>query len=267
MLLCFYLCAVFVDLKKLKSEGAVVVDFGGCGGDLKLLIAYDYFCFSVVKLLIEMETLVVVAHHKDHHQYYGRDGGHVSTEFDMFGTAPAGGFAGINCRIFESGAGLLPTPSNSCSTPVTKKTFFDSFSPKTPSPLVNENQKSLTKNAKSSAIAIPVTINFENEGGFHFSERWAGPAYSNSPPPSSLPLPKFSMRPKRTVSLELPTSAYKIDLHSFAKSAPSSPTRGRSPSPNDMFGCPESATSDMFDRADSATKTLRRILNLDISDE
>ncbi|KAK9281403.1 hypothetical protein L1049_004303 [Liquidambar formosana] len=93
-------------------------------------------------------------------------------------------------------------------------------------------------------------------GDFSFSELWAGPAYSNSPPPSSLPIPKFSLKPKRTVSLDLPVSASDIEMHPIARSAPPSPSRDPYTSPRDFFLS-----------ADSATKTLRRILNLDISDE
>ncbi|KAI3460890.1 hypothetical protein Pfo_017553 [Paulownia fortunei] len=196
-----------------------------------------------------METLVVVAHHRNH--------GHGPTKFDSFGSEPSGNFPGISCRTFQSGAGLLPTPVKSFSTPFTENAFSASLSPKTPSPYFNENQRSSKRNAKSSTIPIPIKINFENkEGEFHFSERWAGPAYSNSPPPSSLPLPRFSLPPKRTVSLDLPTLASEIDMHPIAKSAPASPTRWRSPSPSDLFAS-----------ADSATKTLRRILNLDITNE
>ncbi|KAL0458147.1 UNVERIFIED_CONTAM: hypothetical protein Slati_0441900 [Sesamum latifolium] len=204
-----------------------------------------------------METLVVVAHHRNHHQYYGRNRGHGPTKFDSFGSSPSGNLPGINCRSFESGtAGLLPTPSKVFSAPVTKNAF-SSLSPRTPSPSVNENHKCSKRSAKSITSPIPIKISFESkEEESHFSERWAGPAYSNSPPPSSLPLPKFFMRPKRTVSLDLPAFASEIDLHPIAKSAPASPTRGRSSFP-----------SDWFDSADSATRTLRRILNLDITDE
>lgn len=230
-----------------------------------------------------MEVLVVAGHHKNHHQYYGRSCGHDLTKFDSFGSAPSGNFTGISCRTFQSGAGLLPTPLKSFTTSLTKNAFSASLSPKTPSPSFNENKKCPKRNAKSSTVPIPIKINFENEGKFHFSERWAGPAYSNSPPPSSLPLPKFTLRPKRTVSLDLPTLASEIDMRPIAKSAPASPTRGRSPSPSDLFDPPSPSdlfeyssssylfeppsSSDLFDRADSATKTLRRILNLDITNE
>ncbi|XP_022898171.1 uncharacterized protein LOC111411801 [Olea europaea var. sylvestris] len=207
-----------------------------------------------------METLVAVAHHRNHHQYYGRNCGQGPARF---GSLPSGNsHGGVNCRAFQSGAGLLPDLRNSCTTtPVTEREFSNSFSPKTPSTFVNEDHKSSKKNSKSSVIPIPIEITFDNKDGgcednFHFSERWAGPAYSCSPPPSSLPMPKFSLRSKRAVSLDLHTASPEFDLPPMAKSAPASPTRGHSFS-----------STDLFDTADSATKTLRRILNLDISDE
>lgn len=230
-----------------------------------------------------METLVVAAHHRNHHQYYGRNRGHNSTKLDSFGSGPSENFRGISCRTFQSGAGLLPTPLRTYSSSLTKNSLSAPLSPKTPSPTFSENKKGLKPNAKSSTVAIPIKIKFEDEGKINFSERWAGPAYSNSPPPSSLPLPKFSMRPKRTVSLDLPTLASEIDMRPIAKSAPASPTRGRSPSPVDLFD-PSSPCNlfehhfprgtidppsfgNLLDRADSATKTLRRILNLDVTNE
>lgn len=203
-----------------------------------------------------METLVVVAHHRNH-QYHGRSRSHGSTRFGS-SSPPTGGFRGINCRTFHSGEGLPSAPVKPFSnkTPVTKKPFCPSFSPKTPSPLLHENPRKLKRIAKSNSVPIPLNITCGNgDGGLSFSERWAGPAYSNSPPPSSLPMPKFSLKPKRTVSLDLPTVASEIDLPPLSKSAPTSP-RERSPSPGNLF-----------DIEDSATKTLRRILNLDIDDE
>ena len=87
------------------------------------------------------------------------------------------------------------------------------------------------------------------------SELWAGPTYSNSPPPSSLPIPKFSVRPKRSVSLDFPGSCPEVEMQLRANSAPSSPRWEHSP----------------FARDDglfvSATNTLRRILNLNLDDE
>lgn len=198
-----------------------------------------------------METLVVNQHkNHHHHQYYGSYKGYNPVRCSY--SPPSSPFRGINCRTFQSGAGILPTP-------VTHKTSTFT-SEKTPSPAIKIHGVT-----RSSPIAINIpakAIAFDEEGIFSenlsFSERWAGPAYSNSPPPSSLPIPKFSMRPKRTVSLELePVSDLGIELERpIAKSAPASPTRERGPS-----------TRELFLSADSATKTLRRILNLDVGDE
>lgn len=224
-----------------------------------------------------METLVVVNQHRN--QYYGSV---KPNGTDRYGSSsPSRNFRDINCRTFQSGAGILPTPMKSFSTPVTKQSsshisIHYSSSSKTPSPTVNTYIHS-TENAtpKSNSKTKPIAINFKtarngrsfsenfsNEfESFSYSELWAGPAYSNSPPPSSLPIPKFSMRPKRTVSLELPvTHDYDRDIktpHSVAKSAPASPTRERG----------SGSSRDIFNSADSATKTLRRILNLDNAEE
>ncbi|CAN4093704.1 unnamed protein product [Withania somnifera] len=216
-----------------------------------------------------METLVVVAQHKNH--YYGRTKGQSPVRFGSFGSSPPSvGFKEINCRTFESGDGILPTPLRSCSSPVTKKAYASSFCSKSPSPSSSiwgdshsEGSKKSKKSAPSSAISMPIEIKVGADSRkmeclndeFSYSELWAGPAYSNSPPPSSLPIPKFSVKPKRTVSLDLPSSHSDIDLPPFAKSAPASPTRERSPSPGVLS-----------DSIDSATQTLRRILNLEITD-
>ncbi|XP_027160611.1 uncharacterized protein LOC113761706 [Coffea eugenioides] len=220
-----------------------------------------------------METLVVVAQHRN--QYYSRSKGHGPEPFGSFDSPPSKDFRGINCRTFQSGSGLLPTPIKSFSSPVPKRVFSPSFSPKTPSALLHSRSEEPKKSKKlaksSSAIPIPMKLKVDVDysrlassfsGEFNFSERWAGPAYSNSPPPSSLPIPKFSLRPKRTVSLDLPSSsASDIDFRPIAKSAPASPTRERSPSPDDLFHDGVSLS------VDSATKTLRRILNLDLTDD
>ncbi|KAK1263498.1 hypothetical protein QJS04_geneDACA009496 [Acorus gramineus] len=89
-------------------------------------------------------------------------------------------------------------------------------------------------------------------GGGRSGGLWAGPAYSNSPPPSSLPMPKFSLRQKRSVSVGPPPSPEREIMvpHPLAKSAPASPTRD----------------SESLDRT-AATRDLRRILNLDVSDD
>lgn len=196
-----------------------------------------------------METLLVVEQHRN--QYYGRSKGHGSGRCV---SSPSSDFREINCRTFESGAGILPTPLKVCTTPVAKGAC--PLSQRTPSPRSEDNKQPKTT-GKSSAIAIPFAKTSDFDKSFHedfpFSELWAGPAYSNSPPPSSLPIPKFSMRPKRTVSLELPGSAPVIKMHPIAKSAPPSPTREPYPSPRDF--------------TDFATKNLRRILNLDVADD
>ncbi|KAJ8547539.1 hypothetical protein K7X08_011125 [Anisodus acutangulus] len=189
-----------------------------------------------------METLVVVAHHKTH--YYDRTRVQAPGQFGSFGSPPYVGFKEINCRTFESGQGLLPTPLRSCSTPITKKGCSPSSSSSSiPVNCHSEGLKKLKKSTPSSAISIPINIkNGANSikveylnDEFAYSELWAGPAYSNSPPPSSLPIPKFTFKPKRTVSLELHGSPSDIDLPMLAKSAPASPTRDRSPSPGDPY--------------------------------
>ncbi|XVE73109.1 hypothetical protein DITRI_Ditri11bG0091200 [Diplodiscus trichospermus] len=209
-----------------------------------------------------METLVVVAQHRN--QYGGRVKPHGPARF---GSSPSRNFRGINCRTFQSGAGLLPTPFKCNSTSKTKLPSSPpssslSSSLKTPSPLTDATHSKTTR--KSSPIPInnktlrnDKSFNDEISGeGFLYSELWAGPAYSNSPPPSSLPIPKFSLRVKRTVSLDLPTADPVVDVQPTAKSAPASPTKELSPS-----------VAELFRSADSATKTLRRILNLDSTDD
>ncbi|GAB4841604.1 hypothetical protein Ancab_022318 [Ancistrocladus abbreviatus] len=204
-----------------------------------------------------METLVVVAEHRNQYCSSGK-----THSPGKFGVSPSRGFRDINCRAFESGAGLLPTPWKAYETPVLKRALS---SPETPAPCANstmnpkeEDGKPLRKNVKSSPISI--NLKGSNERAVNdnasFSELWAGPAYSNSPPPSSLPIPKFSLKPKRTVSLELPGLVPVVSLHPIAKSAPASPTRALTQPPIDFFR-----------NDDSATKTLRRILNLDICDD
>lgn len=179
-----------------------------------------------------METLVVVAHHRN--QYFSRCKNHVDIGDDF------------NCRNFQSGVGLLPTPLKPCATPtpVTKRGV---------SPPPEKHTNYLKRSVRSNSVPIPLKTD-----DFSYSELWAGPAYSNSPPPSSLPIPKFSLKPKRTVSLDLPGSVSEIDLHPIAKSAPASPTRERKANTDPR---------EIFRSADSATKTLRRILNLDMEDE
>ncbi|KAJ9188108.1 hypothetical protein P3X46_003500 [Hevea brasiliensis] len=215
-----------------------------------------------------METLVAVAQHRN--QYYSRVKAYKQARL---GSSPSRHFRGINCRTFQSGSRVLPTSFNTCGTTVTKGTLSTptSSSQKTPSPTIKAASNSHTvdnTHFKAAPKSSPIPINipsretpFNDELGVSsenlpFGELWAGPAYSNSPPPSSLPIPKFSMRPKRTVSLELPVSNSGIKGHPIAKSAPASPKREYSP-----------FAKDLFLSVDSATKTLRRILNLDVADD
>ncbi|KAG5051812.1 hypothetical protein JHK87_004010 [Glycine soja] len=202
-------------------------------------------------VIVVMETLFVVEQHKNQYCSRSKSQGHA-----RFGGSPSMGFRDINCRTFESGrTGILPTPLKSHG------------SPKTPP---NSDNKMVGK-VKVTPKSTPIPINGKacrkeesedvpNGGGVLLSELWAGPTYSNSPPPSSLPIPKFSVRPKRTVSLDLPgSSSPGIEMRLVAKSAPSSPSRERLDLP---------FTRDLFDdNADSATKTLCRILNLNINDD
>ncbi|KAL2935552.1 Transcription factor SOX-5 [Bienertia sinuspersici] len=209
-----------------------------------------------------METLVVVAQHRN--QYYSGRG--KSNSSMRFGSSPTGGFRDVNCRAFESGIGLLPSPFKGYGTPVMNRGFV---SPKPQTPCgksVGKSKSEDVKPSKKSVRSSPIPINLKVEDkktvktpsreSLSFSELWAGPAYSNSPPPSSLPMPKFSLKPKRTVSLELPALESDVSLQPMAKSAPASPTR-------------ESARSSLsfLNDDDSATKTLRRILNLDVVDD
>ncbi|GLJ11240.1 hypothetical protein SUGI_0148280 [Cryptomeria japonica] len=98
------------------------------------------------------------------------------------------------------------------------------------------------------------------------TENWAGPAYTNSPSPRSLPVPRFSMREMRSASLDLPPSPANNELNEgslpSSHSAPPSPTRDAQqcslllPSRQNLQGRGLSLD------ADFATKDLRRILNL-----
>lgn len=231
-----------------------------------------------------METLVIDGQH-NRNQYCNRS---FTRSSSQYGSPPLRKQKGFNCRSYHSGAGLLPNPIKSKSLSETSiKREIAALSPKTPSPSIYsscDETKNDRKPVRSAAVPIPMAMKLDDglmkEGAFfdefHFSELWAGPTYSNSPPPSSLPIPKFSLKPKRTVSLELPRSVSPIELRPVAKSAPSSPTRERSPSPIYFLSDIESVmeTSDQCylqqepaDQTEFATKALRRILNLDNDDQ
>ncbi|OVA05433.1 hypothetical protein BVC80_441g207 [Macleaya cordata] len=201
-----------------------------------------------------METLVLVAQHRNH--YYRRSKSHLP---NRFGCSPSRGFRDFNCRTFQSGSGILPTPIKTCNSSSLNKKTFSSPTHQNSVSLYNKDEKHFKNNGKSS----PSPINFKPfykeksfDGGFSDSKLWAGPAYSNSPPPSSLPIPKFTLQQKRSVSLEFPVLASEIKMQPIAKSAPPSPTREPFPSPSNFLLSTASATED-----------LRRILHLDIRDD
>lgn len=93
------------------------------------------------------------------------------------------------------------------------------------------------------------------------TERWAGPAYSNSPPPSSLPLPKFSTK----LTKSWPSESSPVDLK-FEVSVVSSPSACTSSAPRTSHSLrswmPVYESEGARDVA-FATENLRRILNLD----
>ncbi|KAF3326719.1 Proline-rich nuclear receptor coactivator [Carex littledalei] len=168
-----------------------------------------------------MEMLMVFAQHQTQ---YSRNKSHPS---DQFASPPSKNFRAINCRTFQAGLTDLKSPPQ-----------FHSEPP-----------KQLSK-AKSKPISItPSKLAKFNSEDLSLCPPFAGPAYSNSPPPSSLPIPKFSLRQKRSVSLELPVCKSEIDMRPMAKSAPTSPTGER-------------VAEFSLDVA-IATENLRRILHLD----
>lgn len=212
-----------------------------------------------------METLVVFDQHSG--RYNGKNRGHGSSPSSRV-------FREINCRTFQSGGvGILPTPVRAWK-PVGKPGFgFSENFVKTPSPDCvksgfegkNSSRKLRSGLKKSSSVPTPFNVKVNSDENkflyckkLSYSELWAGPAYSNSPPPSSLPMPKFSVPPKRTVSLELPSSELDVQLHQVSRSAPPSPKRDHANSGRNVFHSADYA---------SATKDLRRILNLDMDDE
>lgn len=202
-----------------------------------------------------METLVLVAQHRNH---YNR-----SSNFHLPNrvvSSTTRGFKDINCRTFRSGSGILPTPFKSCNnSSLNKKAFSSPVNHNSVVPYNEKEEKPLKNNGRSN----PIPINFKSfskvntfDEGLSDSKLWAGPAYSNSPPPSSLPIPKFTLKQERSDSLEFPILTSDIKKQPISKSAPTSPKR-------DQFHCP----SHFLLRNEAATKDLRRILHLDIGDE
>lgn len=103
------------------------------------------------------------------------------------------------------------------------------------------------------------------------NERWAGPAYSNSPPPSSLPFPTFSLQKLRETSsgelgaftgeamslLDFPDTVSVAG--SSLSSAPSSPSRGS------VVLSSSDDLQQLHTDVTCVTRDLRRMLNLDLS--
>lgn len=212
-----------------------------------------------------METLVVVAQHRN--QYYSNSSRSKAQDHGRFGSSsPSSQFRGINCRTFQTGSsGILPTPFKSTTTTTSPDHSNAKSKTTLTTPISKSDTKSCSTKLEPSSAPVPINdkgckkeISFvEPNGSFLLSELWAGPTYSNSPPPSSLPIPKFSVRPKRTVSLDLPSlSSPEFELRKIANSAPCSPRREDSPFARDFL------VND-----DSATKTLCRILNLNLDDD
>lgn len=177
------------------------------------------------------------------HHHHRHPGTRSKSSGPYFSSPPnSRGFRGMNCRSFHSGrcVGAIPFPAPPART-------YSSPEPKTPKQQPRHGGKR----------SRPISISLSTSPPSH-SELWAGPAFSNSPPPSSLPIPKFSLRQKRSISLELPPVERPDDvvvrLHS--KSAPSSPVEGYG---YDFFNDDAIASA-------IATENLRRILQLDIAD-
>ncbi|CAA0393307.1 unnamed protein product [Arabidopsis thaliana] len=200
-----------------------------------------------------METLIVAVELRD--QYYGKK----SLGHDRFRSAPSKTFRQINCRTFQSGVGLLPRPKRTSSTPLTKGALSQVQSPRSPKsvlpvfhhPSVDSGRTSPIPiaNSRGSQIRRCSSEFVDKRRSLSYSELWAGPTYSNSPPPASVPIPKFSLQQKRTVSLTFPAPDSAVDIREVAKSAPVSPT---------------SSGDNPFRSTVSATMTLRRMLNLEL---
>uniref|UniRef100_A0A0D9XJV5 Uncharacterized protein n=1 Tax=Leersia perrieri TaxID=77586 RepID=A0A0D9XJV5_9ORYZ len=160
-----------------------------------------------------MESLVVISQQRNHHNQHS--GGRNKSAGHHFSSPPSSnGFRGMNCRSFHSSvcAGLLPSP------PPPPARTYSSPEPKTP------KQQQQRRGGKRTR---PISLSPSTSPPSH-PELWAGPAFSNSPPPSSLPIPKFSLHQKRSISLELPPveQSDEVEVKPHAKSAPSSPVGG-----------------------------------------
>ncbi|KAJ7540863.1 hypothetical protein O6H91_10G034000 [Diphasiastrum complanatum] len=161
----------------------------------------------------------------------------------------------LHSRVGECGV-----EETSCTSAAASKLHVSS---RTPSPRYHSTRAVKIKHSR--ALGSP-SQNYHSFLANSPSEKWAGPAYANSPPPSSLPLPNFPHQRLRTaLSMEIFTLEGDSDgninssLRSCSLSAPSSPRR--SPVFSEVPSGPESFCNQR-DTA-FATKDLRRILNLD----
>ncbi|KAK4800631.1 hypothetical protein SAY86_021118 [Trapa natans] len=247
---------------KIWIEISLSLFFLGIGQQDQDLVELDSLDgLTLFGILLTMEILVVVAQHK--HQYYSR----ISKSQDLarLNSSPPNKFRAIHCQTSHAADGFIPPPLRVASTPLVKQT---PPSKKTPASPPASDPACMQPSQKS--IPIPIIAKsicnekFSDEGFFDgslsFSERWAGPTYSNSPSPSSLPIPKFLQLPTSSHSLGFPNvvSHHDFSAHQISKSAPTSPTR--------EFSLPP-FSEDLFHSADYASITLRRILNLKPFDE
>ncbi|KAI4967787.1 hypothetical protein ZWY2020_014160 [Hordeum vulgare] len=189
-----------------------------------------------------METLVISQQRSHHHHHSGRRRSHPALLVaSAHAWLPRLQLPCLPLQYQHRHPAVPPPPQPACTQ---ARTY--SPEPKTP--------KQQLHNGKKRSRAIPITPSGSPPSR---PELWAGPAYSNSPPPSSLPIPKFSLHQKRSVSLELPPAdrTEHVEVLVHAKSAPSTPTAG---SGFGFFGENDTAI---------ATENLRRILNLEITED
>ncbi|CAN8308629.1 unnamed protein product [Cochlearia groenlandica] len=160
-----------------------------------------------------METLIV-EEEEHRNQYYEK-----KKKKKKKKASSKAAFRQINCRAFDSGVGLLPLPNR---TTITK---------------VSLDSMPYVQSPPSPKSVLPV-----------FNDR-TRPTYSNSPPPASVPIPKFYLEQKKTVSSS-------FNAREVARSAPVSLATSYVDKPF------RSSSSNA-----SATMTLRRMLNLENVDE
>ncbi|KAF3786140.1 hypothetical protein EJ110_NYTH26093 [Nymphaea thermarum] len=244
-----------IDLEGLEKEGRRGLDC--CSVSRSGRFESKDRVFAQLEAFASMETLVLL----DQQQYVRQQETHNQNP--------------VNCRSSQSRTGIFPPPFAFTSGGYydTDHVRYGATETSHQSRSRGTDRSSKNKKIKGSRRSSPIPIASKKKhgiddlsfalGGTDFfsssprSERWAGPTYSNSPPPSSLPLPKFSLRQKRSVSLELPGPEREFARAPVVKSAPPSPSR------DPHFSSSGSAFS--LDAA-SATKDLRRILHLDLQD-